>query len=175
MQSDNHSVIATISDTAVTWHISRFLDDSDLKKVFMSGLMPRLISVARDERWWHARCEVHTRRSLGFSSDGDSWRAAYEKDNVLAVRILTLMGRELRSEDAVLAVQGRTPRVLSYLLLMPEFRSRAVQLLHDGVRSGCVAIDPANAILMEVLECKRGIVSDHIAVQQLANSRTAIG
>lgn len=183
-------------DTAVTWNIARFLDNSDLEKVFMSDLMPHLIAVSKDERWWHARCETYIRRHLDFDSDGDSWRVAYEivtrpshteiwnkEDNLLAVRMHSLLWQKPRNNDLLRAVEMRTPRIVRYLLSLSEVKiaPHSNHLLCRGIRSGCVEVvrallsnpdiasdvNPANSGLMAVLECERGSVADHIAILEL--------
>ena len=130
--------VLALDDTAAV--ILSYLSDEILRKLYITGIVPRLSSVLTQQQFWHARVETLSQLRTPFAVDVD-WRETYyiimiqdpynDRDNATATDILNRMGIRSRIVLAKAARYGQI-KIVSYLLAKSNINPDEPILLNMG-------------------------------------------
>lgn len=131
-----HSLVApepsALAIPDVACNISAFLDDKELERLYVLGLLPELARFADSQQFWHARVETISELRLIFKPEHD-WKQTYriltrklgwndvftfanEEDDVVTLDVLWGMGFIPESYDVALSAKHGCLQGVQWLL-----------------------------------------------------------
>ena len=118
--------------TDIAQQVTSSLDDLDIQKLLMSGLLSSL-SFSSNNSWWHARVETFTSLRLAYELETDYKQVYYivklhiqsrwpkigiwnEHDNVTACKVLSKLDCKTMVIDMIRCCETGTVQIMSHLL-----------------------------------------------------------
>ena len=153
--------------TDIAQQVTSYLDDLQIEKLFVSGLLPTL-SFSSNNSWWHARVETLSGLRMQYepltnwkqvyqivkSHSGSIWN---EYDNVTASKILERMGHKSYLTEMTRCCETGTVQIMSHILA--ERSSLEDPYLLPYVMRGSDRLGWTHALDLAVLNSQPNIVS----------------